>query len=127
MAHGDAWLPRLLFLEVLAEDRSDPVDHLVRERWQFINLRTECGMLVRSSRNGTARMDVSRFDGLMAMTNVAATLLRVVVPIRWRKSSMPHGHRMRRIDISAVALSRSLQGGSSSPRVTHEGATSTES
>ena len=55
---------------MLAEDRSDSVYHLVWERRQFINLRTEGGMFGRSSRKSAARMPVSRFDFLVTVTSV---------------------------------------------------------
>ena len=48
--------------------------HLVWERWQFINLRTQGGMFVRSSGKGAARMHVSRFE-LVTVTNVSSTFV----------------------------------------------------
>ncbi len=66
---------------MLVEDRSDPVDHLVWERWQFINLRAQGGMFLRSSGKDAARMHVSRFDVLVTATNVSSTFLWVMVPV----------------------------------------------
>src|SRR6266851_7615722 len=48
-------------------DCSDPADHLVWERWQFIDLRIQGGMFVRSSGEGAAKMHVSRFDVLVTL------------------------------------------------------------
>jgi hypothetical protein len=65
----------------LVEDRSDPVDHLVWERWQFINLRAQGRMFVRSSGKDAARMNVSRFDVLVTVTSVSSTFLWMMVPV----------------------------------------------
>jgi hypothetical protein len=40
IASSDSALTTGLLLIVLVENRSDPVDHLVGKRWQFINPRT---------------------------------------------------------------------------------------
>jgi hypothetical protein len=65
IASSDSAFTSGLLLAVLVEDRSDAVDHLVWERWQFINLRIQGGMFVRSSGKGPARMHVSWFDVLV--------------------------------------------------------------
>ncbi len=54
-------------------DRSDPADHLVWERWQFIDLRIQGGMFVRSSGEAAAKMHVSRFDVLVTRAYVTST------------------------------------------------------
>jgi hypothetical protein len=64
---------------MLVEDRN-LVDHLVWERWQFINLH------------------VSRFDALVTVTNVSPTLLWMMVPVGWWKTSNPLCHRPSRIE-----------------------------
>ena len=46
-----------------------------------------------SSGNGAARMHVSRFDGLVTVTNVSSTSLWVMVRVGWRKTSTPPCHR----------------------------------
>ncbi|SRR6266851_3027885 len=79
-------------------DCSDPADHLVWERWQFIDLRIQGGMFVRSSGEGAAKMHVSRFDVLVTLAYVTSTLLWVVVPVGWRKTSTPPCHRPPRIE-----------------------------
>lgn len=61
------------------ENRSDPVNHLVCERWQFIIPRVQGGMFIRSPRKGAGRMHVSRFDVLVTVTNVSPTSLWVMV------------------------------------------------
>jgi len=68
-------------VDLVGNLRCDPVEHLVWKRRQLIDLRTEGRMFVRSSRKPTASMDMSRFDDIMTVANVPATLLRVVVPV----------------------------------------------
>ena len=79
-------------------DCSDPADHLVWERWQFIDLRIQGGMFVRSSGEGAAKMHVSRFDVLVTLAYVTSTVLWVVVPVGWPKTSTPPCHRPPRIE-----------------------------
>src|SRR5712692_9965934 len=44
-------------------------------------------MFVRSSAKGAARMYVFRFDVLVTVTNVSPTLLWMMVPVGWWKTS----------------------------------------
>jgi len=55
-------------------------------------------MFVRSSGEGAAKMHVSRFDVLVTLAYVTSTLLWVVVPVGWRKTSTPPCHRPPRIE-----------------------------
>ncbi len=55
------------------ENRSDPVNHLVCERWQLINPRAQGGMFIHSPGKGAGRMHVSRFGVLVTVTNVSST------------------------------------------------------
>src|SRR5713101_6553047 len=55
-------------------------------------------MFVRSSGEGAAKMHVSRFDVLVTLAYVTSTVLWVVVPVGWPKTSTPPCHRPPRIE-----------------------------
>lgn len=55
------------------------MDHVVPERWQFINPRVQGGMFIRSPGKRAGRMHVSRFGVLVTVTNVSSTSWWVMV------------------------------------------------
>src|SRR5712692_6976415 len=79
-------------------DCSDPADHLVWERWQFIDLRIQGGMFVRSSGEGC------RQDACVPVRRPRDSGLRDLHPVvgggavGWRKTSTPPCHRPPRIE-----------------------------
>src|SRR5260370_10453493 len=79
-------------------DCSDPADHLVWERWQFVALRIQGGMFVRASGEGC------RQDECVPVRRPRDSGLRDLRPVvgggavGWRKTSTPPCHRPPRIE-----------------------------